>query len=142
MPIYQIVYVSAATVPFSDDELKELLSTARANNTSLDVSGMLLYHQGSFMQVLEGEQAAVESVFAKIEKDDRHSNATVLYRGEAEDRTFESWAMGFLPSRSLSDIPEGFHPFLKDGFRRRGDTENAARNALLAFKEGRWRTKL
>ena len=106
-----------------DDDLKALLATARGNNSSLGVSGMLLYHEGSFMQVLEGEQSAVESIFAKIEKDDRHTNTTILSKGEMETRTFESWAMGFLPSKSLSDIPKGFHPFLKRGFRRSTETE-------------------
>lgn len=142
MSVYQIVYISAEVAPFSDEDLKDLLTIARANNSAIDVSGMLVYHQGSFIQVLEGERAAVESVFAKIEQDNRHSNTTVLLKGDIEERAFESWAMGYLPSRSLSDIPEGFHPFLKNGFRQDDDTENAARKALLAFKDGRWRTKL
>ena len=142
MSVYQIVYISAATIPFSDDDLKELLVVSRANNSSLGVSGMLVFHKGSFIQVLEGEHSAVESVLEKIEKDDRHSKVVVLLKGETAERTFESWAMGFLPSESLSDIPEGFHPFLKSGFQKTGDTEDAARNALLAFKEGRWRAKL
>lgn len=141
-PVYQLVYVSAATVPFSDEELEELLAVARANNAASDISGMLLYHDGSFMQVLEGEESVVESVYEKIELDDRHSNATVLVKGPVEDRTFRSWSMGYLPSTTLADLPKGFHPFLKRGFRRTSDTENAARKALLAFKEGRWRTEL
>ena len=142
MALYQIVYISAATVSFSDEDLRELLDIARTNNAAQGVSGMLVYHEGSFIQVLEGERVAVESVYEKIETDERHSNQTVLLRGDIEHRTFESWAMAFLPSSSLSDIPAGFHPFLRQRSCKSDDTENAARDALNAFKEGRWRARL
>ncbi|MES2308187.1 MAG: BLUF domain-containing protein [Verrucomicrobiota bacterium] len=47
MSFIQLVYVSAATKPFSLIELRELLSKARKNNTSVGVTGLLLYHQNS-----------------------------------------------------------------------------------------------
>ena len=137
--IHRLVYVSAATTPFTDNELNELLTVARKNNHARGVSGMLLYHGGSFIQVLEGDQAEVETIFAKIEQDPRHENASVLLKGDVEERTFEAWAMGYVPTKSKKDIPEGFHPFLKSGFRKSFDTEDAVRKALLAFKAGRWR---
>lgn len=142
MSVHRLVYVSAATEPFSDTDLAELLAVARANNAARDVTGMLLYHDGSFMQVLEGEQAVVQAVFDKIEHDPRHTNAMILLREDVEERTFESWAMGFLPTASRADLPEGFHPFLRTGFRQSHDTDDAVRKALTAFKAGRWRKKL
>ena len=52
--IYQLVYISAANHEFTEKELHELLSKARKNNESYGITGMLLYHQGSFIQALEG----------------------------------------------------------------------------------------
>lgn len=139
MSVYQMVYISAQTVDFDDAALRELLTVARKNNQAIGVSGMLLYHDGSFIQVLEGAQEQVERLFDKIGLDPRHANTTVIFRGEAEERTFDEWAMGYVSVKSLRDIPEGFHPFLRSGFRDSYDPDNAVRSALLAFKEGRWR---
>jgi len=54
MKLIQLIYVSAATNRFNPAELRELLRLARLKNQQLDVTGMLLYHEGSFLQVLEG----------------------------------------------------------------------------------------
>ena len=138
--VYQLVYISRATGEMNDQQLGEILSIARSKNATVDVSGMLLYQSGSFIQVLEGDEADVDRIFAKIEGDSRHSDAQVLLRGHVEERAFDGWSMGYLSGTQLSDIPEGFHPFLRSGFRRKTEQdEMAARKALEAFKEGRWR---
>ena len=49
------IYASASTVSFTKDEITELLAIAQRNNGALGVTGMLLYEDGSFFQVLEGE---------------------------------------------------------------------------------------
>ncbi len=142
MAFSQLVYISAATMPFSEDELQDLLAIARTNNAKLDVSGMLIYHEGAFIQVLEGQEHVVERLFHKIEKDERHANTSILLRTSAEERTFENWSMGYLPTKTAADLPEGFHAFLKTGFKDAFDSEDAVRKALLAFKDGRWRAHL
>ena len=120
--------------------LDEILSTARLNNLKKEITGMLLYHEGSFIQVLEGEEACVEALFAKISEDDRHKDANVVLRTHVCDRAFEQWSMGYKRTESLDEIPEGFHHFLQHGYRRQTDADDAAaRKALLAFREGRWR---
>ncbi len=68
-PLHQLVYISAAEHDFPEKELQELLAKARENNSKLDISGMLLFHEGSFIQALEGEKAAVESLYNKIGQD-------------------------------------------------------------------------
>lgn len=55
----QLVYMSAALWRPTRSDLVTLLAKARQNNSQLGVTGMLLYHDGSFMQVLEGEEPAV-----------------------------------------------------------------------------------
>lgn len=98
--MHYIVYVSAATKPFSKSELLELLAKARENNQRLGVTGLLLYKDGDFIQLLEGEASAVKALFSTIQRDSRHACSTVLTEGEAEGRLFSDWSMGF---RDLSD---------------------------------------
>ncbi len=142
--IFQLVYISAANKEFTEDELQEMLSKARANNKSLNISGMLLFHQGSFIQALEGSKDVVESLYSKISEDTRHSETRVLFRGELEERDFETWSMGFYRSnQTAKENLAGFHQFLKSGFRRKDDTDpSAARKALLQFREGNWRQQV
>ena len=142
MAIYQIIYISAGSVVFTEDALKELLAKARANNEAKGLSGLLLYHEGSFIQVLEGERAAVRATYVRINQDSRHSEVQVLFEGDVEERTFEGWSMGYVPANGLQDLPEGFHPFLVTGFRTQPDTPSMARKAMAAFKKGRWRAHI
>jgi hypothetical protein len=142
--IYQLVYISAANKEFSEDELQELLKKARVNNGNLNVSGMLLFHQGSFIQALEGPRSAVESLYEKISEDKRHTETRVLFRGELQERSFDSWSMGYYRS-DQSDLEnlQGFHKFMKSGFRQTGEANStAARKALLQFRDGNWRQQV
>ncbi len=138
--IYQLVYVSKAAKEMAVDELDGLLDQARSSNTARDVTGMLLFHDQSFIQVLEGEQDVVESLYLKIEKDQRHQHANVVLRTTVSERQFQQWSMGYKRTSSIDDVPEGFHHFLVQGYRRQTEADSAAaRKALLAFKDGRWR---
>lgn len=138
--IHQIVYISAAEHAFTDAELKELLFKARKNNDSLEISGMLLFHKGSFIQALEGDKDKVNSLYSKIANDKRHSETRVLYRGDKEERDFDTWSMGFYRSnQSSAENLEGFHRFMQSGFRNKSNNDNSrARRALLQFREGSW----
>jgi len=98
--MYRLVYVSAATVHFSKADLLELLSKARENNQARGITGMLLYKDGDFLQLIEGEQSAVKSLFDLIKTDPRHQGTIVVEEEETDDRIFDSWSMGF---RDLSD---------------------------------------
>lgn len=140
-PVHQLVYISAAEHDFTEKELQELLAKARQNNMSLEITGMLLFHEGSFIQALEGKKESVEKLYEKIGQDQRHSETRVIFRGELEERDFDSWSMGFYRSnRSSSENLQGFHKFLKSGFRREaGEDDSLARKALLQFREGSWR---
>lgn len=142
--IFQLVYISAANKEFSEQELQELLEKARVNNESIGVSGMLLFHQGSFIQALEGPQSTVENLYNKIGEDKRHTETRVLFRGDLKERSFDSWSMGFYrSSQSSSENLEGFHQFLKSGFRNDNEGDSsAARKALLQFRDGNWRQQV
>lgn len=113
MGLITIVYVSVSSHPMTDDELKTLLEECRAFNSPNQVTGMLLYREGFFIQALEGEAEVVEKLYEGISKDPRHIKVLTVYRNAIEKRTFEDWAMGFnkLTEADGQDI-EGFTDFL------------------------------
>lgn len=98
--LYHIVYVSSASHLFSKQELLDLLEKAREKNHRLGITGLLLYRDGDFIQLLEGEKDAVETLFATISTDPRHSQTMVLLEEPTDQRLFDDWSMGF---RDLSD---------------------------------------
>ena len=105
--MHQIVYASTAVEDFSDADLKKLLLGARMRNKGLGVSGMLVFHDGTFLQALEGEKRAVNEIFASILADKRHRDIFVLHRGPGpEQRVFGDWSMGF--ADGAADILKGF----------------------------------
>ncbi|WP_028023972.1 BLUF domain-containing protein [Enterovibrio calviensis] len=91
----RLIYASAATGEFSESKLMQLLGKARSNNESVNVGGLLLYAKGNFFQILEGEKDTVETLFCKIQQDERHSSVVVLDRSEITKRNFPDWSMGF-----------------------------------------------
>ena len=91
--MYQLVYVSTAARPFKNPELAELLEKSRQNNAADGVTGMLLYHDGNFFQVLEGDYDAVSRVFRRVERDPRHQAVSVIYEDEADKPAFNEWSM-------------------------------------------------
>ena len=93
--IYYLVYLSSSTDLFSVKDLADVLNVSRKNNSSLNVTGILLYHEGSILQVLEGDEAVVKNLYAKIEKDARHKNVVQMVGGTNSERSFPDWSMGF-----------------------------------------------
>ena len=141
IPTFQLVYVSVATCEFDTEALDALLRTARSNNEALGISGMLVFHEGSFIQVLEGPRSDVQQLFERIELDPRHAQTRILFRGEVDQPSFSDWSMGFYRThaRSAVELP-GFNNFLPRGFADLANrTPDIARKALLAFRDGRWR---
>jgi hypothetical protein len=112
-PIFFHVYCSKATEAFSEAALLELLTGARENNARLGLSGMLLYKDGNFMQVLEGEESTVRSLLRKIQDDRRHQNVVQVLAGFTTERQFPYWYMGFqnLDSEAAQMTP-GYSEFL------------------------------
>lgn len=93
---YQLIYSSQATAPMSAASLEEILNDARTGNQSRDITGALVYVDGVFLQMIEGEKDAVLALMSGIAHDSRHSSVTVFYEAEVETRAFPSWSMAYL----------------------------------------------
>jgi len=94
--IRQLLYVSDAKFGLSDGDIENILASSRRNNGAGGVTGMLLYSAGVFVQVLEGEQQTVESLYRRIADDTRHVNIDVVSDMMVDARSFGDWAMGFV----------------------------------------------
>jgi hypothetical protein len=93
--LIQICYASVASKPFEEPALQALLTKARANNGRDGITGLLLYGNGHFVQVLEGDEGPVDALYAKIVGDPRHRQVFQLYRDEVTTRDFARWDMAF-----------------------------------------------
>jgi hypothetical protein len=117
MSLIEMIYVSTATHALSDQELRQILDSSVRNNSPHHITGMLLYSAGSFMQALEGDEAAVDESMARIGKDPRHHDIIELSRTEIKTRAFAQWSMGFrgLTAKDAKSWP-GFAPLFEFGF--------------------------
>jgi hypothetical protein len=93
--------------------LPAILAASVRNNKQRGITGMLLYADGSVLQVLEGEKETVLGVFRTVELDKRHSGVYVLIEHEIPARQFASWSMGFkqLMKADLEKLPGAAHVF-------------------------------
>lgn len=138
--MHRLVYVSSATHMMSKQELLDLLEVARRNNTRLGITGMLLYRDGNFIQLLEGEPEAVQRIYATIAVDPRHFGTMVLLDETADERLFGEWTMGFrdLSDPALQDLP-GFSAFMNRPLTAAAfqDSPSDALLLLELFRQGR-----
>ena len=92
-PLKHLVYWSIATEPMTNDELDDILIICRRNNRKAGITGLLVYHNGQFVQCLEGAEPIVGSTFTRIEPDPRHKDIRVVLDESVKDRSFEAWDM-------------------------------------------------
>ncbi len=139
MPLVSLIYVSYATRKMSAKDLLKILEVARERNAKEGITGMLLYRDRYFIQVLEGEEENVDKVFSSISKDTRHGNLMLVQKSWIKERTFSEWFMGFT---NLDEVDASKYPGLTDFLTKPVTDEyftddlNRARRLLLAFKEG------
>lgn len=126
-----IIYASAATQRFSEEELVELLNSCRQNNKKRSITGMLLYCQEQFIQVIEGPQPDVVQLFENIKTDPRQSSVLKLFEKPIEERCFSQWSMGFHSYNTEElDRIEGYHSF-RETFEQKGNVTTQQANVVF-----------
>lgn len=105
--VFRLVYRSHDRIPEDGRraELGELFSQARSNNKRSGLTGALLLDRDWFVQTLEGDEAVVRALFARIEDDPRHDAVEVLEAGPVPGRLFARWAMAEVAASGRPDIP-------------------------------------
>jgi len=93
--MYFVIYSSNAAVEFTNDDIKNLLIESMEKNKALSITGLLLFFDGKFMQLLEGDEKETRELYDLICKDERHKDVLKLKEGYIENRFFNDWSMCF-----------------------------------------------
>lgn len=117
MAITQLIYVSDL-VNRDEKQLPTILASAVRHNRENDITGMLLYSGGNFLQVLEGTKEQVRETYQRICRDLRHTNILILTQEEVDERHFSDWSMGYrkLSEADVAQFPE-YAPYFQFGFK-------------------------
>jgi hypothetical protein len=134
--VFQLIYSSSATQDLWPDDLFALVEKSRSKNAPRGLTGMLLFHEGQFLQLLEGPEPAVRDCFAMIQRDPRHESVRILMTGVCAERDFPEWTMGFERPADAWNLPPAWSTILENGFNAEATSENpsAAKELLLSFQ--------
>jgi hypothetical protein len=93
--LIHIVYVSFSSDKLSELELDQLLAEIRPKNQANGVTGLLLYNDEIFIQVIEGESEIIKSLYHRLQNDRRHTNIVKILEEGIKKRSFPDWSMGY-----------------------------------------------
>ena len=93
---YRLIYSSEAAPELTTADLEGMLAESRIRNRAHGITGVLVFVDGAFLQVLEGEKNDVLDLMGRIERDPRHSAIKVFHEQETDERAFASWSMAYL----------------------------------------------
>jgi len=128
----ELVYLSFRSAACTDDDVQKILEEARQFNGKQDITGVLIYSQEKFLQVLEGEQDKIIALYEKIKLDDRHDRALMVSNRPITERHFPSWQMA---EKAINTDDYAFLSFMNE-------EEQAQFKALLKGEEQNNATKM
>ncbi len=136
--LIHIVYLSYSEKKLSESELNGFLATIRRKNEIQNITGLLLYNDEAFIQVIEGNREKIHQIFDLISKDSRHSNIVKLLEEPITKRAFPGWSMGFrkIDKEQNLQLP-GFSDFMQNKQSEIDYKECAAavRHLLYSFRK-------
>lgn len=101
----RISYVSKVAEDFGITELGNILRVSQLNNRQDDITGMLIYHHDTVLQILEGPEENVRKCYNRIRLDPRHSNIQPLDKRPVNNRAFTDWSMGIADLEDFHTLP-------------------------------------
>ncbi len=102
---YYLLYIGISRKTFKKEDFDELLYQARSRNKFLGITGKLFHCEGTFIQLLEGKEEAVNEVYQSICDDERLIAVKTVITGKATERYYKDWSMAF-SDVSLEEINE------------------------------------
>ncbi len=135
--LIQVIYVSSVATGISEHDTVKFLNEARKANRKNDVSGLMLYIDGCFLQLLEGQAADVDGVCSTIFHDQRQMRR--IFREAVAEREFPEWTMGFEAVAPLEAARLLGEPLLFDSVSRVANIKaNSAKTLLSIIGRRRW----
>lgn len=95
--LVRLIYASRASKPILHDQVESILASARKNNATRGITGVLCYSDAIFVQVLEGGREQVNQMYTRLQRDDRHHDLILLGYESIDVRQYSSWTMGKIP---------------------------------------------
>ena len=93
--MHVILYTSEYTgkVEEINQTLKDIVSSSKRNNSKISITGALFFHNGRFLQIIEGSKNSVDGLMSNIIKDYRNKNILELVNESIHQRSFKLWDM-------------------------------------------------
>jgi hypothetical protein len=131
--MHHIVYMSHAKEHLTPTTLVALLMQARLLNERQQVTGALVYGNGRFIQIIEGEEAVIKDLYERIARDSRHRNVFKLADKPIADRRFAEWSMAFgeAPTEEFQQLQGLVGYMSQEQLRHQVETSSAADGLLL-----------
>ena len=92
--LVRLLYASRSEGAVTQETIDSILQSSRKHNPALGITGVLCHGGDVYMQVLEGGRQAVNGLYNKIVRDERHRDIAVLHYEEVSERKFAGWTMG------------------------------------------------
>jgi hypothetical protein len=92
--LVRLIYASRAAEAITADALLPIMKSSRTKNAAAGITGVLVYSDGVFLQLLEGGRSAVSALYNRIACDARHRDVVLLAYDEVDERRFAGWSMG------------------------------------------------
>ena len=100
--ITHLLYRSFSQVPLTERQLQHILEKSQVNNLEQGITGLLLYRNNTFIQLLEGPEKEVLSCMQRIRKDPRHFGSSVVFLNKSDQRLFPAWSMSHIPQKKIT----------------------------------------
>jgi len=108
---YAVTYVSTASRDLNAEEISELLKYSKENNNSRGITGILLFSEGNFFQIIEGEKEKILELYQRIKTDKRHHNLIQIVGKEIHNEAYNGYEADFISEGSYIN-PEKFQHYL------------------------------
>ncbi len=130
-PLHELIYCSTAAPEVQLGVVYTVLGVSQRNNLRDNLSGLLIFSNPYFLQVLEGPQVTLERLYGKLKADHRHSAVQLLSLSPVENRTWANWSMGLVtPTPANREI---FNAINGGAFQPYALTSGSARKLLVAL---------
>ena len=113
--IFHLLYISEKTSLYHDSDLQTIIENSQLRNSAKEVTGILIKNGPFFIQLLEGKEETVMSVYRMISLDKRHDKCRVLMSFRDTKRMFPSWHMGLVEAKDNDIRLAEFIPYLHGG---------------------------
>ncbi len=142
MQLVQLIYASVQAKSIGLQDARAIVAAAKRRNEPENITGLLVFANGFFLQPLEGGAAAVTATFARITQDPRHRDLRLLGVRTSDQRSFPRWSMRFVDGSGvtatalLRHSPQrDFEPLNMTDGQARGLLEDVAKRAGDGYEE-------